>query len=231
MTDDLMCATWCNACSTGDKDACQGVMNEPQCRRSCPAWLRNLGTLEGMSGRGSDTPLQKALDSFVRGEKGDTGETRRDTGDETRERRDRRALRAVGARGRGRETMVPSVPGFMNRRDAWGGGLRRMVLGGTGPRREDAHYHAPRYVPIGFARYQSPVVNPADYQFYRISGWRVAVSRATPGVRVRDLLMRIYRYGPESAGYARLGDTLVPAILSPGDRKTLVGTATTYGNW
>ncbi len=46
--------------------------------------------------------------------------------------------------------------------------------------------------------------------------------RATPGIRVRDLLCIFYS---RSAGYARVGDTLVPAISGPGDRATLANSA------
>lgn len=98
-----------------------------------------------------------------------------------------------------------------------------MVDGGVGPRREDEHYHAPRYVPIGFARYESPVLDPGDYAFYQLAAWRVAVPRSSAGPAARALLRRIYEHGPASAGYARVGDTLVPAILGSGDRRTLAG--------
>lgn len=135
--------------------------------------------------------------------------------------RDRQALRHLKAKAAGREDSVPIQ--FANRVDIWGGGLRRMATGSVGPRREDDHYRAPRYTPIGFARYVSPIIDPADYTFYLMSGWRVAVPRTVPGPDVRALLRRIYQYGPSSAGYARLGDTLVPAMLGPGDRQTLAG--------
>jgi hypothetical protein len=85
-----------------------------------------------------------------------------------------------------------------------------------------------RYVPVGFARYVSPVPDPLDYEYYRVAGWRVAVPRATPGSRVRDLVVRIFRHGPQSAGYVRMGDTLVPAILETGDRMSMAQTAVEY---
>ena len=106
---------------------------------------------------------------------------------------------------------------------AWGGALRRMQSVGLGPSREDDHKFVSvpgRYVPIGFARYVAPVIDPSHYEYYRVAGWRVAVPRSVPGFRTRDLLYRIYYYGPASAGYVRLGDTLVPAIMEPGDRMT-----------
>ena len=135
--------------------------------------------------------------------------------------RDGRALRHSQAKAAGLEAQLP--PQLMNRLDVWGGGLRRMVDGGVGPRREDEHYHAPRYVPIGFARYESPVLDPGDYAFYQLAAWRVAVPRSSAGPAARALLRRIYEHGPASAGYARVGDTLVPAILGSGDRRTLAG--------
>ncbi|MGL4507977.1 MAG: hypothetical protein ACRCUF_19835, partial [Aeromonas sobria] len=78
-----------------------------------------------------------------------------------------------------------------------------------------------QHVPIGFARYRDPTVDPADYLYYYLAGWRVAIPRTTP--RADNILYRIYHWGPQSAGYVRLGDTIVPAVLGPGDRQTLAG--------
>jgi hypothetical protein len=69
------------------------------------------------------------------------------------------------------------------------------------------------------------VINPLDYEFYRVAGWRVAVPRITPGLRVKDIVSRIFYYGPQSAGYVRVGDTLVPAMLGVGDRQALAQAA------
>lgn len=117
---------------------------------------------------------------------------------------------------------------------AWGGALRRMQSVGLGPSREDDHKFVSvpgRYVPIGFARYVAPVIDPSHYEYYRVAGWRVAVPRSVPGFRTRDLLYRIYYYGPASAGYVRLGDTLVPAIMEPGDRMTLAQSANEFESY
>ena len=84
---------------------------------------------------------------------------------------------------------------------------------------------AGRAVPVGFARYVSPVINLGDYQFRRMAAWRVAIPRALPELRVQDLLSRIWDYGPASAGYVRIGETLVPATLDPGSRAALSGAA------
>jgi len=214
MADDIMCATWCNACSTGDRDACLGVTMSPQCKTACPPWLRHMGRL-------SAPPLQSTLERFVSDKK--YWSPQPSPGNQ----RDEWYMRQAIVKAQGREKMTP--PPFTNRSDVWGGGLRRMVRGSVGPRREDAHYYAPRYVPIGFARYQDPTVDPADYTYYQLSGWRVAVPRTVPGPQVRALLLRIYQYGPASAGYARLGDTIVPAILNAGDRQTLATSESRYG--
>lgn len=144
--------------------------------------------------------------------------------------RDSRSVRGASARGAGRERLAVDLPG--RREAAWGGALRRMSESGPlAPSREDENRLtsvASRYVPIGFARYTSPVVDPYDYEYYRVAGWRVAVPRSTPGERVRDLLYRIFYYGPQSAGYARIGDCLVPGILGPGDRATLAQSSVEY---
>jgi hypothetical protein len=214
MADDTMCATWCNACSTGDQDACLGVTMNPQCKRACPPWLRNMG-------QAFDDPLESTLEGF----KADKSywEEPEDHGAD----RDTRSLLYASAKAAGREAMAPVQ--FTNREDVWGGGLRRMTSGGVGPRREDEHYYAPRYTPVGFARYVDPTIDPADYTYYLLSGWRVAVPRTVPGPAIRALLLRIYQYGPGAVGYARLGDTLVPAILGPGDRQTLAESESRYG--
>jgi len=144
--------------------------------------------------------------------------------------RDTRTMHYAAQKAAGREQMTPRMPGG-HRDHAWGGALRRMTVGGVGPSREDEHRFISipgRYVPVGFARYVSPLIDPYDYEFYRVAGWRVAVPRTIPGNRVRDLLYRIFYFGPQSAGYVRLGDTLVPAILEPGDRMTLSQTAVDF---
>ena len=137
--------------------------------------------------------------------------------------RDERFL--LQACGRGAQ-LVAATPKLTNgkRPVGWGGAMRRMQSAVLAPSREDdrASISVPgRYVPLGFAKYVSPVVDPSSYNYYRVAGWRVAVPRSTPGFRTRDLLYRIFYHGPQSAGYVRVGDTLTPAILEPGDRMTL----------
>lgn len=144
--------------------------------------------------------------------------------------RDSRTMRFASARAVGREHLAPRTPGG-HRDAAWGGGLRRVVDGAVGPSREDEQRYVAipgRYVPIGYARYVPPMVNPYDYKYYRVAGWRVAVPRTIPDNRVRDLLYRIYYTGPQSAGYVRMGDTLVPAILETGDRMTISQASVEY---
>ena len=82
---------------------------------------------------------------------------------------------------------------------------------------------AGRAVPVGFARYVSPVINLGDYQFRRVAAWRVAIPRALPELRVQYVLQKIWTYGPAAAGYVRIGDTMVPAYLDPGSRAALSG--------
>lgn len=155
-----------------------------------------------------------------------------DGGGETKD-RDERVVAAVTARGdltRG----VLSKNGRGNRGENWGGALRRMTSSHLFPSREDERKFISvpgRYVPLGFARYVSPVIDPLDYTLYRIAGWRVAIPRAIPGPRVRDLLYRIFYFGPQSAGFVRMGDTLVPAILESGDRMTLAQTNFGFGSY
>jgi hypothetical protein len=139
--------------------------------------------------------------------------------------RDDRVMRYASVKGSGRARMAPQTPGG-HRNAAWGGGLRRVTAANIAPARQDENLG--RGVPIGYARYASPVVDPHDYKFYRIAGWRVAVLRTAPEADVHGLLRRIFYYGPQPAGYVRLGDTLVPAALGPGDRAALAQRAIEY---
>ena len=82
---------------------------------------------------------------------------------------------------------------------------------------------AGRAVPVGFARYIAPVINLGDYVFRRLAAWRVAIPREMEEMRVQLLMQRIWNYGPASAGYVRIGETLVPAMLGPGARNALSG--------
>jgi len=82
---------------------------------------------------------------------------------------------------------------------------------------------AGRAVPVGFARYVSPVIDLGDYVFRRLAAWRVAIPREMEEMRVQLLMKRIWNYGPASAGYVRIGETLVPAMLGPGGRNALSG--------
>ena len=144
--------------------------------------------------------------------------------------RDDVALAAAERRGVGRAQMAPALTGDQ-RAAAWGGALRRMADAGVLPSREDEYRFVAvpgRYVPVGYGRYVSPQVDPRDYEFYRVAGWRVAVPRAIPGEQVRTLLRSIHYYGPQSVGYVRVKDTLVPAILPVGDRTTIAESAIEY---
>jgi hypothetical protein len=144
--------------------------------------------------------------------------------------RDSRLLQFLSSKNLTRQSLEPRTPGG-HRDTAWGGSVRRVVSYAPAPSRDDEALLAGRYVPVGFGRYLSPVVDANDYEYFRVAGWRVAVPRSTPGIRTKDLLSRIYNYGPQSAGYVRLGDTLVPAILGPGDRATLAGTAVDFEDY
>ncbi len=217
--DASTCAYACGACQGGDTWACSRLGVSPPCARACAQAAE-----ESLF---SD-PLASTLESFVGdreywqgGEASGAPADENPGGD-----RDERAVRAASFRG---SSLQAATPQFMNREDMWGGGLRRMLAEDTIPRREDEFWYAPNYVPIGFARYQSPIVDPADYNYYQMAGWRVAIPRDVPSPERHDLLRRIYAYGPQAAGYARLGDAIVPAILGPGDRQTLAETESRYG--
>ena len=88
-------------------------------------------------------------------------------------------------------------------------------------------YWRGRYVPIGFAAFESPIISLLDYKFFTFVGFRVAILRSMPNEQINMILTNIYRYGPQSVGYVRVYDTLVPASLGPGDRMILAGA----GDW
>jgi hypothetical protein len=101
---------------------------------------------------------------------------------------------------------------------------RRMVSVKLAPSREDETKFVAvpgRYVPVGFARYVQPMVSPLTYNYYRVAGWRVAIPRGTTGDAAKNILHRIHLYGPQSVGYARVGDTLVPATLETEEMLTV----------
>ena len=143
--------------------------------------------------------------------------------------RDARTMNYARSKGAGRAYLEPFTPG--GRRDTWGGAaLRNTDANFVGVVPSPEYEMRPclrvgRDVPIGYARYAPPGVNLHDYKYHRVAGWQVAVPRGAGGARVEEILYRIFHYGPQSAGYVRLGDTLVPASLDPGDRATLAGTA------
>lgn len=115
------------------------------------------------------------------------------------------------SKGRGRMQHEPTMPG----EGAWGGSLCKLTNIEVGDPREDAVH-----IPIGYARYTAPGVKAEDYTYHRVGGWRVAVPKKSK-VPVHKLLQRIQNTGPQSVGYVRVGDTLVPGHLGPGDRATL----------
>lgn len=90
-----------------------------------------------------------------------------------------------------------------------------------------------REVPIGFARWESPAIDPAGFAWGSLGGWRVAVPRPPgpdPGdvatrARFAAVFARLAAGGPAAAGYVRVGDALVPAALTPGERATLAYSA------
>jgi hypothetical protein len=146
--------------------------------------------------------------------------------------RDDRFLRFTTARGDAARDVVVNTKGGRQAGTVKAGVSARKTVHTAAPayehssRYETKNTYSPavrgRYVPLGFARYTSPIANALDYQYYRVADWRVAIPRTASGPRVKNILQRIFYYGPASAGYVRQGDTLVPALLGVGDR-SLVG--------
>jgi len=144
--------------------------------------------------------------------------------------RDLRASRQASRRSAGRQALAREPRARLPEAGpaASAGALRRLTCSGhafVSP--DDPRLAAVpgRAVPIGYARYESPVVDTGAFAFYAVAGARLAVPRSTPGCHAAALLRRFYEYGPSSIGYVAIGDTYVPAILSPGDRAALAGAA------
>jgi hypothetical protein len=208
----------CAACmGTSDKNlqSYSSIAQNPQCHDVCPDLIKNMGSV-------FDDPLASTIDGFV----GDSAYWNDDASEGYSEDnlhdRDASVISHVRSKGLARETAA--VPFQLSRGSVWGGALNRVAPADLGSMREDERYYDDRNVSLGFARYQSPVINPNNYRYYMSSGWRVAVLRSTPLPEVRALLVRLYQYAPEYSGYVRLGDTLVPASLAPGDRQALART-------
>ena len=142
--------------------------------------------------------------------------------------RDSRVMRYASSKGVGRARLAAAS----GNNHALGGALQRLTIMSLGPAREDEVASASipgRSIAADYARYYAPGVNPGrDYLFY--SGQdrtRVAVPRssALSEPYVRQLLTSIAADGPGPVGYVRIGDTVVPASLGPGDRAALAGYA------
>lgn len=171
-----------------------------------------------------DNPLETTLTAFV-SDRGYWDEPEDEAAD-----RDTQVLLHASAKGAGREAMAPSQSAHLE--NTWGGGLRRVVSADArDPHHGDDRIWVSRYVPVGFARYKNPTVDPAAYNFYYLDGWRVAIHHMVPASLVHDMLLRIRKHGPESVGYVRLGDTLVSAALGPGARQTLADSETRYNRF
>ena len=82
-----------------------------------------------------------------------------------------------------------------------------------------------RTVPVGYARFARDRVDPGDYAVHFVGGWRVFLPRSMHPSERNRLASLIYAHGPARYGYVQIGDSLVPAKLSPGDRSALSGAA------
>lgn len=139
----------------------------------------------------------------------------RDERDEHEHDRDRTAVHFAKSRGAGRERLAPSYGYSLS-----GGALRKATDAHMVSGREDAPLRG--HMMLGFARYQSPSADTSGYRFRRLGVWRVAIR---PGEDAARVLGAIAEAGPQRAGYVRVGDTLVPRWLSPGERMALASRA------
>lgn len=163
------------------------------------------------------TTSHDALSAFIR----DEAQDRLDADRAGLPGRDEAVVSRACAAGAGLRRKLPAP--YTGR--AAGGALRRLAVPFPPlPARQDENY-----VPLGFARYRNPGVDPGIYTYYQMAGWRIAVPRALCKEQALALVNGIYEVGPGPWGYARLGDTLVPAGLSPGDRQTLAQTVAGRG--
>jgi hypothetical protein len=136
--------------------------------------------------------------------------------------RDDRALYGSCARGANLSRRAPTHSGGAY---AWGGAIARVTDVVLTSRDDEQHRVPGAHIPIGFARYKSPTLNISEYTHWRAGEWRVAIRRNMSDAAANQLIARIMAHGPQSAGYMRIGDNLVPEFLSPSDRAALAGAA------
>lgn len=127
--------------------------------------------------------------------------------------RDSRVISHGCSRGLGLELSQP-----FDKTRVWGGSQRRLSNGINYV--NDLESYTPS-VPKGFAAYSSYVINPFEWVYHHIPGWRVALPRSLSSDEVGMVLNKIRTYGPSYVGYVRLNDTMVPESLSPGNRMAL----------
>ncbi len=91
------------------------------------------------------------------------------------------------------------------------------VMSGREDRFHSTRGAAPHIQP-GFGSFRPTLDDVSAFLVVESGGWRVAVPPASaPAAVVRQ----IAAHGPAWAGYVRVGDTLVPAALGPGERALL----------
>ena len=76
-------------------------------------------------------------------------------------------------------------------------------------------------VPMRFAYFKPPVVNPKGYRIYQMGAWRLVVPRNVCKEKVQSIYDCIALNGPAACGYMRYYDTLVPSCLTASDAQLL----------
>jgi len=87
------------------------------------------------------------------------------------------------------------------------------------PRREDKA--RPYSIPLGFTRYRTKDLDLTKWIIVYFMGWRIALPKYMSDPAKREILRKIYQWGPSSVGYTVYGDTLMPLKMLVSNRATL----------
>jgi hypothetical protein len=76
-------------------------------------------------------------------------------------------------------------------------------------------------IPLRFAYFKPPIVNPKGYRIYQMGSWRLVVPRNVCKEKIQSIYDCIALNGPAACGYMRYYDTLVPNCLTSSDAQLL----------
>jgi hypothetical protein len=111
---------------------------------------------------------------------------------------------------------------FPTKGDASGGAMRKMVAVDAIPFNSLEAVRVP--AKFGAFRQQHPTSELGNYYYFEPADrvpWRVVIPKQETWVGALARLRMLRNRGPQGAGFARVGDTLVPRYLSPVAQRAL----------